>query len=378
MTYEPDTFPPEPPPDYEYDYEPPPEALRDMPPPPDALRFMDEAPPESYDYEPEPFVVSPDQPPLPGFEPPPAPPAPDNWSWLDARFVGLEQVDANGDLTGYEVGCVDLYADTVSGDLGGTFLRVQAFAPDELDQAEDLFNRLNNYAYDQGMGAHDIPDLAERAAAKIAGREGLEAPQWRALTPDEYTLFEREFGLARDPDPDVPPEYAHDDLLRAAYELGGVEVEVEEEPEHYPAAQALEEIGLSADGFDPDRDPPPFYDQATNTAYWIGVYQPDPDDRDICVASILSLTRDPDSGAYEAQLAPCMVGDWNKAYEASEHLIGVADRSDDIERVFEAAEGMAIAGNQRGEWQHERGVELEPDSARDIGEYAAQQWELDL
>ena len=73
-----------------------------------------------------------------------------------------------------------------------------------------------------------------------------------------------------------------------------------------------------------------------------------------------------------------MVGDWEKAYEASEHLIGIAERSDDIERVFEAAEGMAIASQQRDEWQHERGVELEPDSARDIGEYAAQQWELDL
>ncbi len=375
MTYQPDTFPPEPPPDYEFDYEPPPEAVISMPPP-DDLSFMDEPPPEAYDYEPEPFVVSPDQQALPGFEPP-QPEPPDNWSWLDARFVGLEQVDAGGEVTGYEVGAVDLYADTVSGDLGGTFLRVQAFDAGELDQAEDLLNRLNDYAYDQGMGAHDIPDLAERAAAKIAGREGEEIPEWRALTPNEYTLFEREFGLARDPEPDVPPEYAHDELLRTAYELGGVVVEMEE-PEHYPAAQALEEIGLSADGFDPDRDPPPFYDQATNTAYWIGVYQPDPDDQEVSVASILSLTRDPDSGVYEAQLAPCVVGDWDKAYEASEHLIGVADRSDDIERVFEAAEGMAIAGNQRGEWQHERGVELEPDSAQDIGEYAAQQWELDL
>ena len=366
MTYA--DYPPESPPDYEYDYEPP-----------DDLRFMDEPPPKAYDYEPEPFVVSPDQQSLPGFEPPPPdPPAQDAWSWLDARFVGLEQIDGNGVLMGYEVGCVDLYADTQSGDLGGLFLPVQRFIPDEIEQAEGLFNRLNNYAYDQGLGAHDLPDLAERAAAKIAGREGLDTPQWRALTPNEYALFEREFGLIQEPEPDIPPEYAHDELLRTAYELGGVAIEVEEEPDYYPAAQAMEEIGLSADGFDPDTDPPPFYDQATNTAYWIGVYQPDPDDREVCVASILSLTRDPDSGAYEAQLAPCVVGDWDKAYEASEHLIGIAERSDDIERVFEAAEGMAIATQQRDDWQHERGVELEPESAQDIGAYAAQQWELDL
>src|SRR5690606_22617854 len=108
------------------------------------------------------------------------------------------------------------------------------------------------------------------------------------------TLFEREFGLAHDPEPDIPPEYAFDELLRTAYELGGVAIEMEEEPTYYPAAQAMGEIGLSADGFDPDRDPPPCYDQATNTAYWMGVYQPAPDDREVCVASTLSLTRDPD------------------------------------------------------------------------------------
>jgi hypothetical protein len=110
------------------------------------------------------------------------------------------------------------------------------------------------------------------------------------------------------------------DLLRTAYELGGVEAEVETTPLH-PAAQALTGIGLSAGDFDPDRDVPPFYDELTQTAYWIGIYQPDPDDRATCVASILSLTRDPDSGAYEAQLAPCVAGDWDKAYQSSEHLI---------------------------------------------------------
>jgi hypothetical protein len=361
MTYA--DFPPEPPPDYDYDNEPP-----------DDLYLLDEPPPE--DYEAEPFLAAPEQHSLPGMEPPPDNP-PDHWSWLDARFVGLERMDQSGQLTGYEVGCVDLYADTVSGDVGGTFLRVHAFGPDELDQAEDLFNRLNGYAYDQNMAAYELPTMAEKVATKIAGREGLETPQWRELTPDEYGLFEREFGLIQDAEPDIPPEYTHNDLLRTAYELGGVVVTMET-PEQYPAAQAMEEIGLSADNFDPDQDIPPFYDPDTNTAYWIGVYQPDPDDRDICVASILSLTRDPQSGVYEAQLAPCMVGDWDQAYEASAHLIGVAERSEDIERVFEAAEGMAIATNQREGWQHERGVSLEPESSQGIGEYAIQAWELDL
>ncbi len=338
--------------------------------PPDELRFLEE-PPEEYDYEPEPFMVAPGQQALPGMEPPDEPP--DHWAWLDARFVGLEQVDDRGNLTGYEVGCVDLYADTVSGDLGGTFLRVQAFGPDEFDQAEDLLNRLNGYASEKNLAAYELPDLAEKAARKIAGREGYAPPQWRELTTDEYGLFAREFGLGQEAEPDIPPEYAHDELLRTAYELGGVEVE---QPD--PAAQALHKIGLSAEGFDPDRDMPPFYDETTHTAYWVGIYQPQAEDREVCFASILSLTRDPASGAYEAQLAPCMVGDWDQAYAASEHLIGIAERSEDIERVFEAAEGMAIAANQREGWQHGRGVSLEPESAQSIGEYAARTWELDL
>ncbi len=364
MTYASD-YPIEPPPE-EYDYA----ALDDA-------RFLDE-PPEEYDYEPEPFLSAPapGQPTLPGFEPPPAEP-PREWSWLDARFVGLEQLDPVGQLTGYEVGCVDLYANTRTGDLGGMFLGVQAFEPGELDQAEDLFNRLNGYAYDKDLAAHELPDLAEKAAAKIAAREGEEPPEWRGLTPDEYALFEREFGLVQDVEPDVPPEQVQNDLLRTAYTLGGVEADVQV-GELHPAVRALTGIGLAAGDFDPDRDVPPFYDETTQTAYWIGIYQPDPNDRETCVASILSLTRDLDTGAYEAQLAPCVAGDWDKAYQSSEHLIGIAQRSDDIERVFEAAEGMAIAADQRETWQHERGVPLQPESARDIADFAAQAWELDL
>jgi hypothetical protein len=372
MTYAPD-YPVEPP--EEYDYEPP--FAMDSGEPPDDVRFLDE-PPEEYDYEPEPFLSTPapGQAALPGFEPPPAEP-PREWAWLEARFVGLELHDPGGNLSGYEVGCVDLYANTETGDLGGSFLRVQAFEPDEIVQAEDLFSRLNGYAYDKDLAAYDLPDLAEKAAAKIGVRENLTPPEWRGLTPDEYGLFEREFGLSQDVEQDMPPDHAQADLVRTAYELGGVEAEMEV-AELHSAAQALTGIGLSAGDFDPDRDVPPFYDETTQTAYWIGIYQPDPDDRETCVASILSLTRDPESGAYEAQLAPCVAGDWEKAYQSSEHLIGIAQRSDDIERVFEAAEGMAIAADQRQEWLHERGVALEPRSAQVVGEYVTQQWEMDL
>jgi hypothetical protein len=70
--------------------------------------------------------------------------------------------------------------------------------------------------------------------------------------------------------------------------------------------------------------------------------------------------------------------DWDKAFAASDYLIHIAERSEDIERVFEAAEGMAIAADQRQAWQHEHGVALEPGSAQVVGEYVTGQWEMDL
>jgi hypothetical protein len=141
--------------------------------------------------------------------------------------------------------------------------------------------------------------------------------------------------------------------------------------------QALKDIGLEAEGFDPDKDPPPFFDEATNTAYWIGVFQPDRHDPSNCVASILSLARDPKTGEVEAMLAPCVPGDWDKAYEACEHLLTAVEKGG-IERCFDTAEGMALAADQRKLWEQERGVALESDAAHDLADYAHSAWEIEL
>jgi hypothetical protein len=115
----------------------------------------------------------------------------------------------------------------------------------------------------------------------------------------------------------------------------------------------------------------------TGTAYWIGVFQPDKDDRENCVTSILSLGRDAETGAMEAQLAPCVPGDWDKAYSAAEYLIQVAQKGG-IEQVFDTAEGMALATDQRERWENKRGLLLESDAARDIADYTRDNWEMEL
>jgi hypothetical protein len=107
------------------------------------------------------------------------------------------------------------------------------------------------------------------------------------------------------------------------------------------------------------------------------VFQPDKEDRDNCVTSILSLGRNPETGEMEAQLAPCVPGEWDKAYTAAEYLIQVAQKGG-IDRCFDAAEGMALATDQRALWENERGVALEPEAARDIADYTREAWEMDL
>jgi hypothetical protein len=79
----------------------------------------------------------------------------------------------------------------------------------------------------------------------------------------------------------------------------------------------------------------------------------------------------------EAQLAPCVPGDWDKTHEAAEYLLGVVEKGG-IERAFETAEGMALATDQRELWEAERGLPLEPGAAQELADYTREEWEIDL
>jgi hypothetical protein len=177
---------------------------------------------------------------------------------------------------------------------------------------------------------------------------------------------------------DIPSEAARDPLLAEALALGGVEMAhrpelaVEED-----TTQALSAIGIQAEGFDSISEPPPFVDEQTGTAYWIGVFQEDVDDPDHCITSILSVGRNPETGAVEAQLAPCVPGSWDKAYDAAEYLINVAQRGG-IDRCFDAAEGMALATDQRDFWDAERGLRLDAPTTQNIADYTVENWEMNL
>lgn len=175
-------------------------------------------------------------------------------------------------------------------------------------------------------------------------------------------------------DVDDPPDYALKSLLQTANELGGV---LELELENDTAFQALQHIGIDSHDFNPDANPPPYFDGETGTAYWIGIFQPDKDDPENCVTSILSLGQNRETGQIEAQLAPCVPGDWDKTYSMAEYLIAIPEHGD-IEHVFDIAEGMALATDQRNLWEVERGLPLSSESASDIANLADLDGEMDL
>jgi len=318
---------------------------------PDFPPMVYEEPPFFYedDYFPEADPYTSEPPPL---DLPPLSETPEaTAAWHDARLIGVDRGADAGDKR-YEIGAIDLYTDAATGDLSGHYLPLTAFADE--DSAVDHFHGLERQAHRAGMSGRGIVDFAE---AQLTA----DTVQWQAATAAEHVAYAHirdDFDLDV---ADIPPDDGLGPLIQAGIDLGGVWVA--DDPTL--AQDALRAIGVASPDFDPATNPPPFYDAEADIAYWIGVFQPDADDRDNCITSILSLGRDPESGVMEAQLAPCVPGDYDKANAAAEYLIQVAERGG-IEQVFDTAEGMALATDQHAFWQTGRGVPLEPDAAHGI------------
>jgi hypothetical protein len=261
---------------------------------------------------------------------------------VDARFIGIEYQDTAGKPTGYSVGCIEVY------ETGGRYLEIARF--EDALEAAAFYHELQDPVDRGEVGAQAVHEFAAFAAREQHSRE-----RWQEADPEHLDIY---------------GWYAEQ-----GRSLAVGETEAKRQPE--PAFNALSAIGVEAADFDPDRDPPPFYDPQTGMAYWVGVFQPDLDAPEHCVASILSLGRNPATGELEAQIAPCVPGDWDKAYGSSQHLLDVMQR-EGLEACFLAAESMAIATDQRDLWETERGMTLEQDYAQQAAEYAHETWELDL
>lgn len=363
-----------PPPDYEqiamltdFDVEPPP--------------YLDEPYPDDwYDYVPEdePFIP-PSEIDISSSTTPLTEPIASNldstydvWDWQDTRLIGIDRGETAGERR-YEIGGIDVYANQNTDELNGQYLKVVAFT--DATEAREVFHDLQKQIHDEAIPVHELSHFVQEQTFHYLP----EPENWREAQIAEYQAYEQ---LTHSDDVaawwDMPPDDALDPLIETAIELGGVLRESSlNEPPFREEQQALADIGIQADSFDPESNPPPFYDEATGTAYWIGIFQADVDDPENCVASILSLGRDADSGELVAHLAPCVSGHWDKTHDAAEYLIDIAQRAG-IESCFDAAEGMALATEQRNIWQDERGVPLEYETTQGIAEIARDNWEVDL
>lgn len=299
---------------------------------------------------------------LQGFEMP----EPDNeqWSWRDARLVGIVR---EGDSPRYEIGCLEHFTNLHTGERSGQYLRITDFSDQGV--AESYFHDLQSEVFESGTAAHDLAQFAERVTAQMSG----EAPEWSTAHADELAAYD--YAHSRDvqtlADRDDPSDSELESLLDTARNLGSAEPDI---PENEMTA-ALNAIGVTMMDFDASENAPPYFDAQTGVAYWIGIFQPDADDRETCVTSILSLGRHPDTGALEAQLAPCVPGDWDKTHAAADYLIQIAER-EGMERCFDAAEGMALATEQRDLWERKRGLALDMETTVQVADYARELWEV--
>ena len=243
------------------------------------------------------------------------------WRWQDTRLIGVERDQPER----YEIGAIDLYTNINTGETAGLYLPIAQFEDEE--QAIARFQQLDDEL------ATQAPDQQIAFVEAQAHAHQPDPSNWREATETEYHAYDHLIG--QQPTDDLP-------LL------------VDE-----PSLQqtAIGEIGLRL--AHADLDPPMFTDDASNTQYWIGVFQPDIDDEATCITSILSLTAD-DAGNYHAQLAPCAIGDWETAHNNAHFLIEKAQQGG-MDYAFDAAEAMARGSQQRDTWHNERGIPMEID-----------------
>ncbi|GIK64413.1 MAG: hypothetical protein BroJett018_22070 [Chloroflexota bacterium] len=273
---------------------------------------------------------------------------PSTWR-LQQSGVLIEEVFADApDPDHYAVGIMEVWHDPQTGDQKGAYLHM-ADAP-HLERAEEMRNNIYRMADEARVSD---PDLGNFAHGLIQQRG-----EWWPLTDAQWEVVDNTLT----PDmPDFQAEatwVARDQLLAQTVAVSGAELAREEIDQPHELQAVMRGLGLQAEDFDPASIPPPLFDESTNTAYWIGVYQPDPNNSNEAITSILSIHQD-EAGQPIAHLAPVATGDWNHAYRTAEYLLGVAERTQDVGQVLDTAEAMALATQQRDLW----GTPLEADVA---------------
>ncbi len=269
-------------------------------------------------------------------------------SLYDARFVGRNDLDDQGEVIGHTIECLEIYRDT-NGGFSGQALDIAHYERQE-DAERDYFEL-------QGSIGDDVPIYAVAAlGALVAEQNGLPM-DWREATAHDFERYAFHLGL--DQPNDMPSEEAAAEpiLLSATLGAAGVNLDLvrqQEALEHAQAIEALRRIGLEpSKDFNLHRDS--FLDDKTGDRIIGGIFQQDLRDYTRnCQATFVSLQGS--ALGFEADVTPFgAVGSFEEA-RASYAIVQAALMQGGPERAVEAMEGIQLDLEREG-------IELEASTA---------------
>jgi len=219
---------------------------------------------------------------------------------VDARFLGLANQDAEGQITGYTVQYIELYED-LNNAVTGRVLDVGHYA--DLDSANDAYQALQGSIADGTITVQEAPLLA----AGLAEENGLPPDDWRQATADDHARYDYHVSDVDGGGRDVPPM----EVVADPDFAGNIFQQTTADPEAAAAAQAqlaneqaiaaMKGIGLATpDGFDLARDS--LYDPERGERFINGIFQKDLDDpTQNCRPMLIALTTGEDGLGFAAQ-----------------------------------------------------------------------------
>ncbi len=195
---------------------------------------------------------------------------------VDARFLGKPDLDAEGQVTGYTVQCIELSQD-LNGEPSGRVLDVGHYQA--LEQAEFEYQTLQESIQSGELPIEAVSEMGEA----LAEANGLSGTAWREISAEDLERYDWHVqeldNAARDlPSPELSPDQGFNRNVFAAA-LGDPETAAREQErlETEQARLAMRSVGLEPPAdFDLKRDS--FLDQATGDRLINGVFQQDLND----------------------------------------------------------------------------------------------------
>ncbi len=277
----------------------------------------------------------------------------------DARFVGRNDMDDQGEVVGHTIECLEIYRDT-NGSFSGQVLDIAHYERQE-DAERDYFEL-------EGSVGGDVPIYAVAAlGALVAEQNGL-SMDWREATGEDFERYELHRML--DLSNDVPSEEAVAEpvLLSAALGAAGVNLDLvrqQEALEHAQAVEALRRIGLEpSQDFNLHRDS--FLDDKTGDRIIGGIFQQDLRDYTRnCQATFVSLQGS--ALGFEADVTPFGANGSFEEARASYAVVQAALMQGGPERAVEAMEGIQTElEREGGELEADTALTTEYDEWREV------------